>query len=43
MLGKTGTGKPTLINSIINYVMGVDFEDNFRYKIIDIDFLVSLG
>lgn len=33
MMGKTGTGKTTLINSMINYLLGVDFEDSFRYKV----------
>ena len=32
--GMTGTGKTTLIDSFINYLMGIDFFDKFRYKLI---------
>ncbi len=31
----TGTGKTTLIDSMINYLMGIEFYDKFRYKLID--------
>lgn len=31
----TGTGKTTLIDSFINYILGVEFYDKFRYNLID--------
>lgn len=34
LLGATGSGKTTLINGMINYILGVDFTDNVRYKLI---------
>ncbi|XP_032903629.1 uncharacterized protein LOC116990183 [Amblyraja radiata] len=34
VLGATGTGKTTLINGMINYILGVEWGDNFRYKLI---------
>lgn len=33
LLGQIGSGKTLLINSFINYVLGIEFEDNFRYEI----------
>ena len=34
IVGMTGAGKSLLINSIINYVYGVDYTNNFRFKLI---------
>ena len=33
LLGLTGSGKTMLINTLFNYILGVEFADNFRFKI----------
>ena len=34
IFGVTGTGIPTLINGMINYIFGVCWEDKFRFKMV---------
>ncbi|XP_051899557.1 uncharacterized protein LOC127585883 [Pristis pectinata] len=34
VLGATGSGKTTLINGMINYILGVEWGHNFRFKLI---------
>ncbi|KAG8127228.1 hypothetical protein E2320_014153 [Naja naja] len=34
VMGARGCGKITLINGMINYILGVQWEDNFRFKLI---------
>jgi len=31
----TGSGKTTLIDSLLNYLLGIEYYDDFRYKLID--------
>ncbi|XP_075439968.1 uncharacterized protein LOC142483928 isoform X2 [Ascaphus truei] len=34
LLGVTGTGKTSLINMMVNYALGVQRKDNFRFKLV---------
>eukprot|EP01084_Bolivina_argentea_P303705 524407_1 len=34
VIGATGTGKTTCLNSMMNYLWGVEYDDKFRYKLI---------
>jgi predicted GTPase len=33
IVGMTGVGKSTYINAIVNYFMGIEMDDDFRYVI----------
>eukprot|EP00466_Bigelowiella_natans_P011983 jgi/Bigna1/43471/e_gw1.79.1.1 len=34
MIGETGSGKSTTIDSMMNYYYGVEFKDKFRYRVV---------
>ena len=34
VVGATGSGKSTFINALTNYIYGVDWNDDFRYKLV---------
>ena len=35
LVGETGTGKTTLINGIFNYILGIEWKDDFRLMLTD--------
>lgn len=37
LVGATGSGKSTLVDGIVNYIMGVSFEDPFRFRIVTLE------
>lgn len=37
LVGATGSGKSTLIDGFINYLLGVDFADPFRFRIVTLE------
>lgn len=34
LVGATGSGKSTLVDGIINYIMGVNYNDPFRFTMV---------
>lgn len=37
LVGATGSGKSTLVDGIVNYVMGVSFDDPFRFTLVQLE------
>ena len=37
LVGATGTGKSTLVDGLVNYILGVKWDDPFRFSIIDLE------
>ncbi len=35
LMGATGSGKTTWINAMVNYVLGVEWDDDFRFKLVN--------
>ncbi|XP_046463270.1 uncharacterized protein LOC124209368 [Daphnia pulex] len=35
LMGATGSGKTTMINAMINYILGVEWDDPFRFILVD--------
>ena len=43
VVGQTGSGKTTLLNAFLNYLLGVKFKYDFRFKLIYEDFGISMA
>ena len=37
LVGATGTGKSTLLDGLVNYILGIGWNDPFRFTIIDLE------
>lgn len=37
LVGATGSGKTTLVDGIVNYAMGVSFDDPFRFTLVQLE------
>ena len=35
VIGPSGAGKTTFIDSFVNFVLGIELYDKFRYKLVD--------
>ena len=41
IMGETGAGKTTYVDSFLNYLLGIDYYDKFRYKMVDESDLIA--
>lgn len=37
LVGAAGSGKSTLVDGFVNYVMGVSFDDSFRFTLVQLE------
>lgn len=37
LVGATGSGKSTLVDGFVNYLMGVNFEDPYRFTVLQLE------
>lgn len=37
LVGETSTGKSTLVDGFVNYVLGVNWIDSLRFSVIDLE------
>lgn len=37
LVGATGTGKSTLVDGMINYILGVNWNDPYRLTLVDLE------
>jgi polynucleotide 5'-kinase involved in rRNA processing len=37
LVGATGTGKSTLVDGIVNYALGVQWDDPYRFTVKDVE------
>ena len=37
LVGATGSGKSTMVDSLINYIVGVNFNDPFRFSMVNLE------
>lgn len=42
LIGEVGSGKTTLVDAFVNYLAGINYEDPWRYKLIDENYIYNL-